>query len=160
MEILDDVGFLGAKPVDFPMEQNLKLINDQGEILNDASHYRRLVGQLIYLTITRPYIMYSVNILSQFIHAPRKPHWDAAFRVVRYLNNNPGLGLLFSSSSFLQPRAYCDANWENYLMTRRSTSGYCVFLGDSLIFWKTSKQKIVSRSSVEAEYRSMAVATC
>jgi hypothetical protein len=133
LEILDNVGYLGAKPVDFPMEQNLKLTNDQGEILNDASHYRRLVGRLIYLTITRPDIMYSVNILSQFMHAPRKPHWDVALRVVRYLKNNPGLGLLFSSNSSLQLRAYCDANWANCPMTRRSTSGYCVFLGDSLI---------------------------
>jgi len=64
LEILDDVGFLGAQPVDFLMDQNLKLTNDQGEILNDASHYRRLVGWLTYLTITRPDIMYSVNILS------------------------------------------------------------------------------------------------
>jgi hypothetical protein len=160
LEIIDDVGFLGAKPVDFPMEQNLRLTNDQGEILNDASHYRRLVGRLIYLTITRPDIMYSVNILSQFMHAPRKPHWDAALRVIRYLKNNPGNGLLFSSSSSLQVRAYCDANWANCPMTRRSTSGYCVFLGDSLISWKTRKQKTVSRSSAEAEYRSMAAATC
>jgi hypothetical protein len=133
LEIIDDVGFLGAKPVDFPMEQNLRLTNDQCEILNDASHYRRLVGRLIYLIITRPDIMYSVNILSQFMHAPRKPHWDAALRVIRYLKNNPGNDLLFSSSSSLQLRAYCDANWANCPMTRRSTSGYCVFLGDSLI---------------------------
>ena len=110
LEILDNVGFLEAKPVDFPMEQNLKLTNDQGEILNDASHYRRLVGRLIYLTITRLDIMYSVNILSQFMHAPRKPHWDVAFRVVRYLKNNPSLSLLFYSSGSLQLRAYCDAN--------------------------------------------------
>jgi len=142
------------------MEQNLKLTNDQGEILNDASHYRRLVGRLIYLTITRPDIMYSVNILSQFMHTSRKPHWDVALRVVRYLKNNPGLGLLFSSSSSLQLRAYCDANWANCPMTRRSTSGYCVFLEDSLISWKTRKQKTVSRSSAKAKYRFMAAATC
>jgi hypothetical protein len=160
LEILDDVGFLGAKPVDFPIEQNLKLTNDQGEILNDASHYRRLVGRLIYLTITRPDIMYSVNILSQFMHAPRKPHWDVALRVVRYLKNNPSLSLLFSSSSSLQLRAYCDANWANCPMTRRLTSCYCVFLGDSLISRKTRKQKIISRLSAKAKYRSMAAVTC
>ena len=103
-KILDDVGFLGAKPIDFPMEQNLRLTNVQGELLNDASRYRRLMGWLIYLTITRPYIMYYVNILSHFMHAPRKPHWDPALHVVRYLKNNPGLGLLFSSNSSLQLR--------------------------------------------------------
>jgi hypothetical protein len=104
--------------------------------------------------------MYSVNILSQFMHAPRKPHWDVALRVMRYLKNNPCLGLLFSSSSSLQLRAYCDANWANCPMTRRSTSGYCVFLEDSLISWKTRKQKTVSRSSAKAKYRFMAAATC
>lgn len=160
LEILDDVGFLGVQPVDFPMEQSLKLTNNQGDLLLNPSRYRRLIGRLIYLTITRPDITYSVNILSQFMHAPRKPHWDAALRIVRYLKNSPGLGLLFSSNSSLTLKAYCDANWANCPMTRRSTSGYCVFLGDSLISWKTKKQKTVSRSSSEAEYRSMAAATC
>ncbi|KAJ4706296.1 Retrovirus-related Pol polyprotein from transposon TNT 1-94 [Melia azedarach] len=94
------------------------------------------------------------------MHAPRKPHWDAALRVVKYIKGNPGLGLFFSSNSCLTLQAYCDANWGNCPMTRRSTTGYCVFLGDSLISWKAKKQKTVSRSSSEVEYRSMAAATC
>ena len=142
------------------MEQNMKLNNDQGEILKATANYRRMVGRLIYLTITRPDISFAVNILSQFMHAPRKPHWDAALRVVRYLKNNLGNKLLFSSNSSLQLKAYCDANWENCPMTRRSTTGYCVFLGDSLISWKTRKQKTDSRSSAKAEYISMDAATC
>lgn len=67
------------------MEQNLRLSNNQGELLTDASRYRRLVGRLIYLKIMRLVIMYFVNILSQFMHTPRKTHWDAVLRVVRYL---------------------------------------------------------------------------
>lgn len=85
LDILDDAGLLGAQPVDFPMEQNLKLTDDQGEVLNNPSRYRRLVGRLIYLTITRPDISYAANILSQFMHQPRKPHLDAVLRVLRYL---------------------------------------------------------------------------
>ncbi|XP_021828884.1 uncharacterized protein LOC110769255 [Prunus avium] len=159
-DILDDVGLLGAQLVDFPMEQNLKLTNSDGEVLNDPSRFRLLVGSLIYLTITRPEITYAVNILSQFMHQPRKPYLDAALRILRYLKGSPCQRLLFSSNRKLHLIGYCDSNWANCPMTRRSTSGYCVFLGNSLISWKTKKHKTVSHSSAEVEYRSMAVATC
>lgn len=84
------------------MEQNLKLSDNQGELLNDPSSYRRLIGRLIYITITILDIMYYGNILSQFMHALRKPHWDFALRIVRCLKNSPGTGLLFSVNGSLQ----------------------------------------------------------
>ncbi|KAI5348837.1 hypothetical protein L3X38_001724 [Prunus dulcis] len=141
------------------MEQNLKLTNSDGEMLNDPSRFRRLVGRLINLTITRLEITYAVNILSQFTHQPKEPHLDAALRILRYLKGSPGQGLLFSLNSKLPLIGYCESNWANRPMTKRSTSGYCVFLGIHLSP-KTKKQKTVSRSSAEAEYRSMATATC
>ena len=159
LEIIDDVGYLGAQPVSFPMEISLKLTNHQDNLLHNPSRYRRLVGRLIYLTITIPDITYSINILSQFMHAPRKPHSDAALRIVKYLKGSPGLGLFSSSNSFTL-KTYSDANWANCPITRRSTSCYYVCSGDSLISWKAKKQKTVSRSSSEVEYRSMAAATC
>ena len=81
------------------MEQQLKLSNEQGELLQNTSPYRRLVGHLIYLTITCPDIMFAVHTLSQFMHAPRKPHLDAAMGVLRYLKSSPGQGLLYSATS-------------------------------------------------------------
>ena len=128
LEVIDDVRYLGAQLTNFPMETNLKLTNHQGDLLHDPTRYEKLVGRPIYLTITRPDITYAVNILSQFMHAPRKPHWDAAFRTIKYLKGSPGLGLFFSSSNSFTLKAYCDANWANCPMTRRSTTCYYVFL--------------------------------
>ncbi|XP_062028543.1 uncharacterized mitochondrial protein AtMg00810-like [Rosa rugosa] len=158
LEIIKDTGFLGVKPIDFPMEE-AKLSN-RGELLKDPAAYRRLVGRLIYLTITRPDITYYVHVLSRFMHEPRQPHMAAALRVVRYLKSSPGQGLLLSSNSNLNLRAFCDLDWAGCPVTRRSTTGYCVFLGDSLISWRTKRQKMVSLSSAEAEYKAMAGTCC
>ena len=160
LDIIKDGGALGARPVSFPMEQNSKISSDTGEILHDPAKYRRLVGRLIYLTITRPDITYSVHILSRFMHEPRKPHLDAAMRVLRYLKSTPGQGLFFPVGNEMKLTAYCDSDWAGCPTTRRSTSGYCVFLGNSLISWRTKRQKTVSLSSAEAEYRAMTGACC
>ncbi|XP_073119562.1 uncharacterized protein [Henckelia pumila] len=156
IDILQEAGLLGAKPAKFPMEQSLKLTPTEGELLKDATHYRRLVGKLIYLTITRPEISFSVNTLSQFMQQPRRPHLDAVHRLLRYLKNSPGQGLFFPSQNNVNLVGFCDADWAGDITTRRSVTGYCVFLGKALISWKSKKQTNVSRSSAEAEYRSMA----
>ncbi|BBG99051.1 wall-associated kinase 2 [Prunus dulcis] len=146
LDILKDLGLIGARPTFFPMEQNLKLNNEDGELLHNPETYRRLVGRLIYLTITRPDIVHTVHILSQFMQSPRTTHKDAADRLLHYLKGTPGQGILLSSSNNFQLRAYCDSNWASCPMTRRSTTGYFVLLGESPISWKTKKQDTVSRS--------------
>ncbi|KAM2531947.1 hypothetical protein PS1_000623 [Malus domestica] len=142
------------------MEENLKLSPTEGPLLHNASQYRRLVRKLIYLTITRPEISYSVHILSQFMQQPRKPYLDAVHRLLRYLKGAPRQGLLFPSNGSLILIGYYDANWARCPITRRSVTGYCIFLGGVLMSWKTKKQSTVSRSSIEAEDRAMALATC
>jgi len=92
LDILQDTRLSGVKLEKFLMEQNLKLTNEDGEILHDPSKYRRLVGRLIYLTITRPDIVYSVRTLSQFMNTPQKPHWGATLQVLRYIKGMPGQG--------------------------------------------------------------------
>ena len=94
------------------------------------------------------------------MHAPRVEHWDAALRVVRYLKGSPGQGILLPSNCDLRLTGWCDSDWASCPLTRRSLTGWIVFLGGSPISWKTKKQHTVSRSSAEAEYRSMASITC
>ncbi|XP_043710546.1 uncharacterized mitochondrial protein AtMg00810-like [Telopea speciosissima] len=160
LDILNDCGLTGARPADFPMEQNLKLSDSTGEVLSEPSSYRRLVGRLIYLTVRRPDIVHTVHILSQFMHQPCQLHLDAAHRLLRYLKGTPGQGILIPATTTLQLTAFCDSDWARCPMTRRSTTGYCILLGIVPISWKIKKQTTVSRSLAEAEYRAMAVAIC
>ncbi|RVW93803.1 Retrovirus-related Pol polyprotein from transposon TNT 1-94 [Vitis vinifera] len=130
LDILEETGMLDCKPVDTPMDPNVKLVPGQGEPLGDPGRYRRLVGKLNYLTITRP---------------------DISFPAKVYCTRNRG---------HTQVVGYTDADWAGSPTDRRSTSGYCVFIGGNLISWKSKKQDVVARSSAEAEYRAMALATC
>ncbi|CAM8991331.1 unnamed protein product [Rhodiola kirilowii] len=160
IDILSEAGLLGAKPTEFPLSQNHGLATATGSDYPHPDRYRRLVGRLIYLTITRPELSYSVHILSQFMQTPKEAHWHAAIRVLHYIKNHPGQGIVLSRRSSLQLIAYCDSDWAACPLTRRSLTGYFILLGDSPVSWKTKKQPTVSRSSAEAEYRSMAAACC
>ena len=146
------------------MEQNLKLgLKDgdgDGDALSEPAVYRRLIGRLLYLTITRPDILFAVNILSQFLQTPRKAHLDVALRILRYLKAYPGNGIPLSAASSLNLNAYMESDWAGCHITHRSTSGYCILLGQSPISWKTKKQQIVSRLYAEAEYKAMAQTAC
>lgn len=160
LQLIDDAGLLGSKPVNTPMDPRKTLNEFDGILLDDPTSYRRLIGRLIYLNITRPDIAFAVQQLSQFMSNPRDIHMDAAKHLLRYLKQSPGQGVLFSKQSNFQLKAFCDSDWGRCLDTRRSISGFCVFLGDSLISWRSKKQPTVSRSSAEAEYRAMASTSC
>ncbi|XP_056685857.1 uncharacterized mitochondrial protein AtMg00810-like [Spinacia oleracea] len=160
LDIISETGLLGAKPADFPMEQNHKLTLEDGADFADGEKYGRLIGHLIYLAVTRPDLAYSVHILSQFMQSQKEEHWEASLRVVRYLKKCPGQGILLRSDSALQLEGWCDSDWTSCPLNRRSLTGWFVLLGMSLVSWKTKKQHIFSRSSAEEKYRSMAALTC
>jgi hypothetical protein len=110
------------------------------DLLNDKEKYQRLVGRLIYLCHTRPDISYAVGVVSRYMHAPRDGHLEAAPRILRYLKGTPGKGLWFKSNGHLNVDGYCDVDWASCLDDRRSTSGYCVFVGGNLVSWRSKKQ--------------------
>lgn len=160
LDLLKEFDVVTSTPLKLPMDSHLKLTPTSGVPLTDSHPYQRLVGKHIYLTVTRPDIVFAVHILSQFMHHPTDAHMLAAKKLLRYLLSNPSQGILLASSSNLIIRAYSDSDWANCPVTRRSTFGFCLLLGASLISWQTKKQKVMARSTAEAEYRSMAVTAC
>ena len=156
LDILEEVDLLGCKPSSIPMEPSIKLVSDGKEpVIDDPASYRKLVGKLMYLTITRPDITYAVNRLCQFTAAPKDSHMKAAYKVLHYIKGTVGKGLFYSATSDMTLKGFTDADWASCRDTRRSTSGYCMFLGESLISWKSKKQQMASHSSAESEYRAM-----
>ncbi|KAM5578991.1 hypothetical protein ABKV19_009000 [Rosa sericea] len=160
LDLLAETGMLDCKPVDTPIEQNHRLAEYVDQIPTNKGRYQRLVGRLIYLSHTRPDLTYAVSAVSQFMHNPSKVHMDVVFRILQYLKSAPGKGLIFSKNNHLDVSGYTDADWAGNITDRRSTSGYFTFVGGNLVTWKSKKQKVVARSSAEAEYRGMARGLC
>jgi hypothetical protein len=154
LDLLNDVGMIGCRAAATPIDQNHKITAESGEPV-DRERYQRLVGRLLYLCHTRPDIAFAVSVVSRYMHDPRSEHLEAVNRILRYLKGTPGKGLLFESNGHLVVDGYSDADWGSCLDDRRSTSGYCVFVGGNLVSWRSKKQPVVSKSTAEAEYRAM-----
>lgn len=146
---------MNCKPALTPIEAKGKLSAD-GEKIDDASSYRSLAWALQYLTVTRPNLAFAVQQECLHMHDPRVPHQALLKRILRYVRGTSDLGLHIHGSQDLSIMAYSDADWAGCPHTRRSTSGFCVFLGDTLVSWSSKCQPTVSRSSAKAEYRAVA----
>jgi hypothetical protein len=133
---------------------------DAGEVLKDAIMYRKIVGSLIYMTITRPDLNYTVGLESQFMQVLRKPHLDAVRHTLRYVSDTTDYGLFYEVSTELQVHGYVDANWAGSISNRRFTSSFMFSLGSATVTWSSKKQPTVALSSTEAKYRGAAMATC
>ncbi|GJZ63300.1 RmlC-like cupins superfamily protein [Tanacetum coccineum] len=133
LELLECAEVLDSKPIATPMDPIIKLNSTYGYLLPDPSTYRTLVGKLLYLTITRPNLSFAAQALSQYLHSPRSSHFDALIRVLRYIKLCPGQGLFFPVNNTPHLTTYCASDWASCTTTRRSISGYAIFLGHSLI---------------------------
>ena len=154
--ILADRGMLVAKPCFTPMTKDMKLMFEQNEPIHEEDSYRCIIGRLLYLTSTRPDINFKVQFLSRFVQAPSVQHHEAPNRVLRYIKGSPSRGIFFPSENDMKLRAFSDSDWASCDITRKSTTGYCIFIGSSLMSWKTKNQSTLSRFSSEAEYRALA----
>uniref|UniRef100_A0A2N9IFB3 AP2/ERF domain-containing protein n=1 Tax=Fagus sylvatica TaxID=28930 RepID=A0A2N9IFB3_FAGSY len=157
-DLLSRFNMTSCKPSSTPFASSSRLTPTQGHPFSDPTSFRSLVGALQYLTFTRPDLSFAVNQVCQFMHKPTDAHLMAAKRILRYLRGTLHRGLLFRPSS-LHLQAYADADWAGDPVDRRSTSGNIVFHGSTPITWVSKKQNTVSRSSTEAEYRSLASTT-
>ncbi|KAL9858806.1 putative RNA-directed DNA polymerase [Arabidopsis thaliana] len=115
------------------MEPNQKFSQEDGELIDDAEHYRKLVGKLMYLTFTRPDITYAVHKLCQFTSAPRAPHLQAVYKIIYYLKGTVGQGLFYSANVDLKLSAFAYSDFSSCSDSRKSTTRYCMFLGTSLV---------------------------
>ncbi|CAN6465147.1 unnamed protein product [Victoria cruziana] len=160
LDVLHKIGMENCKAISTPSLLNHKMSSKEGNPFYDPTLFRSVVGMLQYLTFTRPDIVYSVNQVSQFMHAPTDAHMEEVKRILRYLKGTLNDGLVYSKDDrYLDGHrlmTYTDADWTGDPDERRSVSGYCIFIGNNAVVWSSKKQKAVARSSAEAEYQAMA----
>ncbi|GJS78285.1 putative ribonuclease H-like domain-containing protein [Tanacetum coccineum] len=157
-EILKKFDFVSVKSAITPMETKAPLAQDEGSPDVDLHLYRSMIGCLMYLTASRPDIMYAVCACSRFQVTPKVSHLYAVKRIFKYIKGKPKLGLWYPRESPLDLVAYSDSDYAAANLDRKSTTGGCQFLGRRLISWQCKKQTIVATSTTEAEY--VAAASC
>ncbi|XP_015168762.1 uncharacterized mitochondrial protein AtMg00810-like [Solanum tuberosum] len=154
-DLLKEFDSFDCKVAASPLDCTEKLKATDGKLLSDPTYYRKLIGKPNFLTNTRMDIAYSVQHLSQFMQTPREPHLKAGYHVLRYLRQDPTIGIFISNKPDLTVSAYCDSDWAACPDSRKSVSGYLVLMGYSPISWKSKKQATVSLSSAAVEYRAV-----
>ncbi|GKB89747.1 putative ribonuclease H-like domain-containing protein [Tanacetum coccineum] len=157
-EILKKFDFASVKTASTPIETQKPLTKDEEAADVDVHLYRSMIGSLMYLTASRPDIMFAVCACSRFQVTPKTSHLNAVKRIFRYLKGKPKLGLWYPRVSSFDLEAYSDSDYAGANLDRKSTTGGCQFLGRRLISWQCKKQTIVATSTTEAEY--VAAANC
>ncbi|GJT38216.1 putative ribonuclease H-like domain-containing protein [Tanacetum coccineum] len=157
-DILKKFDFCSIKTATTPIESNKPLVKDEDGVEVDVHEYRSMIGSLMYLTASRPDIMFAVCACARFQVTPKASHLHAVKRIFRYLKHQPKLGLWYLRDSPFELEAFSDSDYAGASLDRKSTTGGCQFLGRRLISWQCKKQTIMANSTTEAEY--VAAAHC
>lgn len=148
-QILKRFKMQNSKFAPTPTTTGLKLSKDDCNNNVNPNLYKSMVGSLMYLTATRPDIMYAVSSISRFMETPKETHWLAAKRILRYVNGTKAYGILYGATNHFKLVGYMDSDWAGSLDDRKSTSGYAFHLGSGVVSWASKKQPIVSLSTTD-----------
>ncbi|CAL8085699.1 unnamed protein product [Prunus armeniaca] len=157
--LLDKFGLKECKSVSIPLVATEKLSKEDGSGAANEEKYRKLVGSLLYLTATRPDVMYAASLLARYMHGPSNKHYGIAKRVLRYIKGTLDYGLHYMKGKKAVLVGFYDSDWGGSLDDSKSTSGYAFSFGSGVFSWASMKQNCVSLSTAEAEYISAAEAT-
>eukprot|EP00253_Pinus_taeda_P009205 PITA_09205 len=159
-QVLSRFNMQECKATITPTVMGLKLSREDSSKDFDPSLYKSIVGSLMYLTATRPDIMYAVSLISRFMERPKEVHWQAAKRIMRYVKGTKMFEILYNVSEHSDLIGYIDSDWAESVDDRKSTSGYVFHMGLGAISWASKKQSIVALSTAEAEYVAATAAAC
>ncbi|XP_019054852.1 PREDICTED: uncharacterized protein LOC109115361 [Nelumbo nucifera] len=160
-EVLKRFGMFESKSVSSPIVPGFKMSRDDHGVIVDETYFKQMVGSLMYLTATRPDIMFSVSLISRYMAKPTELHLQAAKRILRYLKGTTNYGILYKKGGQEEePLAFTDSDYAGDIENRKSTSGYVFLLSSGTISWLSKKQPIVTLSTTEAEFVVAAACAC
>lgn len=151
-EVLERFNMDKCNPVHNPMVPGFKLTKNGDGVRVDSTFYKKIVGSLMYLTATRPDVMFVVSLISRFMDCPTELHLQSAKRILRYLKGTIDFGVFYKKGGNEELIAYTDSDYAGDLDDRKSTSGYVFMLSSGAMSWSSKKQPVVSLSTTEAEF--------
>nr|GEU57891.1 uncharacterized mitochondrial protein AtMg00810-like [Tanacetum cinerariifolium] len=151
-EMVKKFGLEDSKPTKTSMSTEIKLTKDDEDVSMDSTKYRGMIGSLLYLTASRPDIMFSVCLCARFQENPKTTHLEAFKRIFRYIRGTTHLGLWYPKGTRIETIVYVDSDHAGDYVDRKSTSGIFTFIGCCLTSWFSKKQTALAISTTEAEY--------
>lgn len=158
--MLKKFGMAESNSVLNPIVLGFNIHKDENGVKVDSSLYKQMVGSMMYLTATRPDVMYAVSLISRYMSKPTEIHLMAAKRILRYLQGTTGYGILYKKAGNRELVGFTDSDYAGSVEDRKSTSGYAFILSDAAVAWSSRKQPIVTLSTTEAEFVATAACTC